>query len=218
VGLPSPAAAGGLHRTDHRRVGWWHHRLDNARVEGVGDQSPADLLPAPRCLHRGRFASDCRCFLVRMERAGQLLRLDDRRAPGATSRVDLSAAQSGLRGHRRCYCGDACSGGPLHGQSRRGDPAAGRFLRWVDKQLDCRAFQGNPGIYGLVMPRGYGEGVSMLCRMAAVKAQSVRTGVSADECTSSPSSPPSVRHASRMSAYSVGLPKKKLSWFNLASA
>ena len=37
---------------DHRGTGRQDHRLDHPRMAGAGDQPPADVLPAPRCLLR----------------------------------------------------------------------------------------------------------------------------------------------------------------------
>ncbi len=228
-----------------------------------------------------------------------------------------------FRTHRGGDCRDGCGGGPLHGEWRTGDPAAGRFLRRLGHQLDCRAFQGNSGIHGLgrddrrtlsalgaeirftddlqegrhrdarvwpdgdhlfvwtpadswkakraknnprvalvpcsrggkvrdgaepvdgtaevitepatvqrlagVIRRKYGlefivvtfiERVRRSLNIASDsvdRAYRLTRPVGVDSRMSSPSSESAVRQVSRMSAYSVGLPKKKLSWFSRAS-
>src|SRR5271155_2517123 len=85
-----------------------------------------------------------------MERSGNLLRLGDPDAGGATSGMDLPAAQSRFRPDCGCDRGDGRGSGPLHGQRRAGDSAAGRLLRRLDNQLDCGSFQGNSWIHRLV--------------------------------------------------------------------
>ena len=77
---------------------------------------------------------------------------------GAAGGVDLPSAQSWFRAAGGCDRRDGRGRGSLHGQRRGGGPAAGRLLRRLDHQLDCRPLQGDSRIHGLVTAR-YGPAV-----------------------------------------------------------
>src|ERR1700722_18818917 len=158
--------------------------------------------------------------------------LQEGRHPGPGANVDWARRRSPLR---------LDAGGQLEGEASQEQPPgrAGAMQPWWesprrrsaggrDRRSDYRAGDGSPS--GRRDPRQVRPGVH---RRDFHRARSVAwsettpdsvdrayclTWPDVDSRMSSPSSESDVRQVSRMSAYSVGLPKKKLSWFSRALA